>query len=252
MERIYNGVSTTITQAITETDTIITVANTDGFPVLPQFRIRIENELLLVTAVNLNRFTVQRGVEGTTATQHYANTSVQGITTAQALMNVRTDPVDQIYPLLRHSNRQGVTVRFDMSTLTDSRVFTLPNKSGILSTTDELTAHTTAIGTNVHGLKDMSLQSASEVGITGGNINGTVIGDEVAFSGTFSRVSIKPNNEEGTESKQVLGEQITGWVTPTGDSVKTGYNIEDATVQEVAANLAQLIKDLKTHGLIAD
>jgi hypothetical protein len=49
---------------------------------------------------------------------------------------------------------------------------------------------------------------------------------------------------------QVVGAQITGYGTPTGNSRTASFNGASATLAQTSAQLAQLIVDLKTHGLL--
>jgi hypothetical protein len=51
-------------------------------------------------------------------------------------------------------------------------------------------------------------------------------------------------------STQVVGAQITGYGTPTGNSRTASFNGASATLAQTSAQLAQLIVDLKTHGLL--
>src|SRR5262249_9073364 len=61
---------------VTPAATTVTVASGAGFPALGNFRIRIDSEIMLVTAINGKTFTVQRGVSGTLATSHAAGAPV--------------------------------------------------------------------------------------------------------------------------------------------------------------------------------
>ncbi len=58
-------------------DTLLTVLSSEGFPAVP-FKARIDDELLLVTAVNMgtNEWTVQRGINGTIPALHVAGSLV--------------------------------------------------------------------------------------------------------------------------------------------------------------------------------
>lgn len=52
-------------------------------------------------------------------------------------------------------------------------------------------------------------------------------------------------------SHQVVGPQIAGYGTPTGNANQGSFNAATITLPNLAAGVAQLILDLKTHGLIA-
>ncbi len=62
--------------AITSGSTQLTLTSASKFPNLPSFTIKIDSEQLLVTAVSGTTITVTRGVNGTTAASHNANTTV--------------------------------------------------------------------------------------------------------------------------------------------------------------------------------
>ncbi len=99
-EHFVNTAQTTLSASITSTATTITVASSAGFPTLTklpadpgasQFRILVENEMMLVTTFPLlpatTTWTVQRGIEGTVAAAHASAKSVTAILTAGALNN---------------------------------------------------------------------------------------------------------------------------------------------------------------------
>jgi hypothetical protein len=51
-------------------------------------------------------------------------------------------------------------------------------------------------------------------------------------------------------SNKVIGAQIAGWGTPTGGARTASFNGASATLPQTSAVLAQLILDLKTHGML--
>ena len=76
-ERFSNQAVTTLSAAITTTTaTSCTVTDATTFPIAGNFRIKIDGEILLVTAVVGTTFTITRGVEGTTAATHASGASV--------------------------------------------------------------------------------------------------------------------------------------------------------------------------------
>lgn len=65
--------------------------------------------------------------------------------------------------------------------------------------------------------------------------------------------SIKMSNSSAVfsiGSNQILKDRITGWTTPTGTELRTGFDTSTATTEQLAQTLMALIKDLKAHGLI--
>ncbi|MBL8794266.1 MAG: hypothetical protein JNM56_10190 [Planctomycetia bacterium] len=89
-EKFANNAQTTLVGDINNSVTSITVASGSGFPASEQFRIRIDNELMLVTTggSGSTTWTVTRGVEGTTATSHCGGALVTHGLTAGAIQNL--------------------------------------------------------------------------------------------------------------------------------------------------------------------
>lgn len=63
------NVKTTLLVDVTATDTTVSVASIAGFP-SPPFNLRIDKEIIQVTAINGANFTVKRGVSTTTSSDH--------------------------------------------------------------------------------------------------------------------------------------------------------------------------------------
>lgn len=84
-ELLHNASQSTLGAAITATATSLTVADASSFPTSGNFRIIVESELMLVTAVSGTTFTVTRGLEGSTAVTHAGGASVTHIVTAGSL-----------------------------------------------------------------------------------------------------------------------------------------------------------------------
>lgn len=87
MENFANEYQTSLSGAISDSDTEITVASASGAPDAP-FRLRIGDELVLVTEVDGADFTIERAQEGTSAEAHADGSSVTQIVTVQGLKNV--------------------------------------------------------------------------------------------------------------------------------------------------------------------
>jgi hypothetical protein len=85
IERFANNARTVLASAAGSGATSITVADASEFPTEPQFRIRIGQELLLVTGVSGTTWTVTRGVESTTPADHSTNAEVTQVLTAAAM-----------------------------------------------------------------------------------------------------------------------------------------------------------------------
>lgn len=76
-----NNAESILTNAVSESDTSITVDDASVFPVAP-YRLTIEDEIIEVSAVSGNTLTVIRGMEETTAVSHNAGAKVENRMTA--------------------------------------------------------------------------------------------------------------------------------------------------------------------------
>src|SRR5690606_3912883 len=108
------------------------------------------------------------------------------IATAGALEAHRLQPVPDTQALLYKAADEAVRFLVSLSQLTESRTYTLPNKSGVLVVYSDLEEHINATGSAVHGLGTISTQAANSVDISGGSINGTEIGQNEPAPGRFS------------------------------------------------------------------
>lgn len=76
-----NNAETVLSQAVAVDDLVITVEDASVFPTAP-FKLTIENEILEVTEVVGNTFTVLRGQEGTVASAYNVGAKVKNLFTA--------------------------------------------------------------------------------------------------------------------------------------------------------------------------
>lgn len=90
-ERFANQASTILSSAVGFGDLSIIVQSTTHFPTFPEFRVRIGQELLLVTEVVGTTWTVTRGIEGTSAASHAVGTAVVAVLTGGALDEMRAE-----------------------------------------------------------------------------------------------------------------------------------------------------------------
>lgn len=91
MEQFTNLANSTLTAAIGTGDTTFNVVSATAFPTVGNFRIIVESEIMLVTAVAGTQFTVTRAQEGTSAAAHAASTVVTHTVTAGALAQFKLD-----------------------------------------------------------------------------------------------------------------------------------------------------------------
>ena len=68
-------------------DTTLTVADASGHPTVP-FKVTVNDEIMNVTAVATNDFTVERGQEGTTRAAHDDGAKVENFLTAEMYENL--------------------------------------------------------------------------------------------------------------------------------------------------------------------
>jgi hypothetical protein len=85
VEVYANNAATTLNGGINNVVTSLIVTSASGFPSTGNFRILVDAEIMLVTAVSGTTFTVTRGVESTTATTHGNGAAVTHILTAGSL-----------------------------------------------------------------------------------------------------------------------------------------------------------------------
>lgn len=92
-EQYVNDVTTTLNGAIDASITLIVVTSATGFPSTGNFRIRIDSEIMLVTARTGTSLTVTRASESTTGATHSNGTTVSIVHTAGAIDAIRTDQI---------------------------------------------------------------------------------------------------------------------------------------------------------------
>lgn len=125
MENYKNNSATLLDGSINDSVTSLDVIDATELPD-EEFRIRIDDEIMLVTGVTSNTLSVTRGVENTTPAAHTDGAAVQHILTAEALTNIQWDNVK--LDLL--TNRPGTPIR-------DSQLY-IPTDSSLLYIGDGL------------------------------------------------------------------------------------------------------------------
>ncbi|OAI41008.1 hypothetical protein AYO40_00570 [Planctomycetaceae bacterium SCGC AG-212-D15] len=98
MEQFANNAQSTLASGINNSVAFLTVQSATGFSTQGTFRIQIDNEIMLVTGVSGNVFTVSRGQEGTVAAAHNAGACVTQELTAGALAALKNDVLSSIVP----------------------------------------------------------------------------------------------------------------------------------------------------------
>lgn len=91
VEQFVNDPGTFLTTGCTSSATTITVVNASGYPTSGNFRIKIDDELMIVTSVSGAVWTVTRGAESTTAAAHVGGAAVNHVFTAGAYRQALAD-----------------------------------------------------------------------------------------------------------------------------------------------------------------
>jgi len=124
-EQYVNNAISSLTGAITNVATTLTVASATNFPTAGNFHILIDSEIMVVTVVSGTTFTVTRGQEGTTAAAHASGAQVINILTAASLQNLATNPIGNL-------NNQGQGMFLSINTeQNNSNAFIMGSGDGI-------------------------------------------------------------------------------------------------------------------------
>lgn len=91
MEKFANLANSPLNGTINNIVTSLIVTSATSFPTSGNFRIRVDDEIMLVTAVSTNTFTITRAQEGTAAASHTNGVTVYHIFTAGGMDGFRSD-----------------------------------------------------------------------------------------------------------------------------------------------------------------
>lgn len=110
VEQYANAAQDTLNGSIGSGDGTLVVNSAGEFPSSGNFRILIDSEILLVTAVSGTTFTITRGVEGTSAASHSNGATVTHVLTRDGLKALGTvlHPSDSYATLNAASLNEGV------------------------------------------------------------------------------------------------------------------------------------------------
>jgi len=136
-ERLANNAETVLASAVVPADGTITVANPTNFPTEGDFRIAIDNELMLVTSVSGSTFTVTRAIEGTTASNHTESTPLAAILTKEGMQRLISESVDPFAfsrnPYRIQDTNGNLLTASDFTALTGSNTTVVDNSDGSIS-----------------------------------------------------------------------------------------------------------------------
>ena len=90
-EQYINTGETTLSASMDNSQTSLSATSGAVFPSTGNFRIKVENEIMICTARSSNTLTVTRGAEGTTAASHANGLGVTQIITADGLTRIGKD-----------------------------------------------------------------------------------------------------------------------------------------------------------------
>ncbi|HZR02331.1 MAG TPA: hypothetical protein VFA81_04055 [Burkholderiales bacterium] len=123
-------------------------------------------------------------------------------------------------------------------------------QQGALAQTVNVNAQRAAGGSSLNfygataGVRDWQFNNPDSLNALRVNFNGNFIGQFQSNGGLLL------TNYFQVGSNQVVGPQIGGYGTPTGGSRIANFPGASATLVQTSEMLAQLIADLKTHGLL--
>ncbi len=108
-EQLMNNAATTLTAGVDGAATALSVASPGVFSATGDFRLLVEKELVLCTAVSGNSLTVVRGIEGTTAAAHVSGVAVVNVLSQGGVQAFLRDniPLADTLPPLRLVDNNG-------------------------------------------------------------------------------------------------------------------------------------------------
>jgi len=128
IEQIANKAASTLNGSITSTATTLDVNDAANFPASGNFRIIVDDEVMLVTAVSADTFTVTRGIESTTAAAHSGGAAVTLLVTAASLAQLLSDST--AHPLGGLAPYRTRLARTEAAALATSATITLASLTG--------------------------------------------------------------------------------------------------------------------------
>jgi hypothetical protein len=158
-----------LASAINAATTTITITSASGFPPSPPFKIRIDDEVMSVTAIAATTWTVTRGVDGTTAAPHALNASVilalRTPLTARPRLRLTADAPGEITVRVEYTFRRRVvsgtrTIRISIDNLAD--------QAPIAANGDMKISEAEAVGPPGDTINPIYLVTSNETGVNYG------------------------------------------------------------------------------------
>ncbi len=132
-EQIVNDAENILSAAATSGVSSISVENAASFPTEGVFRVRIDNEILLVTSVSGNTFTTTRGEEGTGAAAHVIGSQVVALVTQAGIDRLISERIHSLAPErppFRIANANGNILTASDFTTHNGSTLTLTDDTG--------------------------------------------------------------------------------------------------------------------------
>lgn len=270
-EQFSNSALTTLAADVTSiTATTIIVTSVTDFPAEPQFRIKINAELMLVTAVSPVAFVVQRGIENTVAAFHSLGDDVIHILTAESF------DVGVKEKYRENEAAYGLDTGFTANTFEIDLVPELTEyTAGLMVSFKSNSTNTEASTLNINGLGAKEIRKNGTIALRGGEINAaqviTVVYDGDGFQlitnpDEFARVRSDDGAADYLEEKIIAGNGINVSVdetdvddlklviglaaaaaTPIGDGIFSAFGRESGTL-----GLGGLLSNLDRYSIAAD
>ena len=108
-EQIANFGHTTLAEPLDNAETGVDVTSGAVFPSSWTFRVKVDDEIMLVTARTTNTLTVERGAEGTTPATHDSGAAIDAVLTAGGLTQHLDDRVTRARAYYRRTSGNYVT-----------------------------------------------------------------------------------------------------------------------------------------------
>jgi len=257
-EVFANLATTTMNQGSTLASggTSLTVTSSSSFPSTGNFRIKIESEIILVTAVSSNTFTLVRGQEGTSAAAH-----VDGLAVTHVLTKGAIQAVQQARPVFTNTATTPYTMD---SSGNPFDVLILHNKSGAVSYVMpaptagrhiellDLTGAVNTLANNVFFIPNGAEKFNTSAGfaLTGTNYNftngsGTVTATGSKFQSELAvGMSVQSSNQAGVNYRvTAIASDLSMTVSPTFGGSTTATATATRTSLTFAANGGRLFFD---------
>jgi hypothetical protein len=176
-EQFSNLAITVLLGGINNVQTSLVVDDATGFPTTGDFRIVVDRELMLVTAVSGTTFTVTRGIESTTAATHNDGAKVAHVLTVASL----TKAIEQTTGVVANAEPS-----FILSSTGDTRgSYAVDMQVASATTSDKVASGDYA---SISGGKDN--KAAATYGVIGGGLGNTVTQPLSMLAGTTSGCAV--------------------------------------------------------------